>query len=154
MLILDRQQEVFFPQFFWQPALFPGAPVKRRGGVTGQSIEVSSDYASCLCLMRKVSALPRRWDASPDTHYDVLYTHTAAASRHVHKHSVLHTESRWLKVKASLWRDQQDETLRQMSWNTLINELYYCDKRALMFWALYSAISEHQYSDKWAVMLR
>lgn len=42
--------------------------LKQIGGVTGQSIEVSRDYASCLCLMSKVSALPREWDTGPVWH--------------------------------------------------------------------------------------
>lgn len=35
--------------------------------MTAQSMEVSRDYASCLRLMRKVSALPREWDRRPLT---------------------------------------------------------------------------------------
>lgn len=60
--------------FFGSLHFFTGFPVKRIGSVTGQSIEVSSDYASCLCLMRKVSALPREWDTRPVSHWDVQYT--------------------------------------------------------------------------------
>lgn len=60
--------------FFGSLHFFTGFPVKRIGGLTGQSIEVSSDYASCLCLMRKISALPREWDTSPVSHWDVQYT--------------------------------------------------------------------------------
>lgn len=45
--------------FFGSRHFFTGFPVKRIDIVTGQSIEVSSDYASCLCLMRKVSIAKR-----------------------------------------------------------------------------------------------
>lgn len=47
---------------------FTRFPLRQIGGVTGQSIEVSRDYASCLCLMSKVSTLPREWDAGPVSH--------------------------------------------------------------------------------------
>lgn len=65
---------------------FTWFPLKQIGSVTGQSIEVSSDYASCLCLMRKVSALPREWDSCPVSHWDVQYTQCSgiyAAEIHV-----------------------------------------------------------------------
>lgn len=64
----DRGKSLREFSFFGSLHFFAGFPVKRIGGVTGQSIEVSSDYASCLCLMREVSALPRERDASPVSH--------------------------------------------------------------------------------------
>lgn len=59
--------------FFGSRHFFTGFPVKRIDIVTGQSIEVSSDYASCLCLMKKVS-IAKRVGHMPSPHWDVQHT--------------------------------------------------------------------------------